>query len=50
MQCKLYPSVSPLMTCKEINNLCMNRVSLDRESLDRKVAQSIYGLFDMTSL
>ena len=29
------PPASVFMACKERYNLCMNRASLDRESLDR---------------
>ena len=35
MQYRLYPPVSLFMVCKESYNLCMNRASLDCESLDR---------------
>ena len=35
MWCGLYPPTSLFMACKEKYNSCMNRASLDRESLDR---------------
>ena len=35
MRCRLYPPVSLFVVSKERYNLCMNRASVDHESLDR---------------
>ena len=34
MKCRLNPSITLFMTCRERYSLCTNRASLDRESLD----------------